>query len=292
MPLSLLSLCLERNCPMTVVAGDDWLSYGPRVDAWMSAWARRPDSVRRLAAQVSGVPTVPPALPAEVPVAFVSEFLRRQAAVSAGAISFSSSEIVPPGIDREDFPAQPPAERPWRDRLLCVGRIEPRKGFDIAVRALAQLPEATLRLIGPSTDHLDDLRSLARDLGVDDRLVADVVPRAELAAEYRDADALLFTSRWDEPFGLVPLEAMTQATPVIATRRGGSAEFLADEENCLAVGLDDPAAVAAAVARLAAEPALRLRLAAGGVKTAARYDVDDYASRLEALHLGAVGARA
>lgn len=291
MSLSLLSVCLDRGRPMTVVAADDWLSYGPRADAWLSAWARRPAAVRRFAAQVSGVPTQPPALSADVPVAFVSDFIRQQAAVTAGAISFSTSEIVPPGIDREDFPAQPRAERPWRGRLLCVGRIEPRKGFDIAVRALAQLPDATLRLVGPSTDHLDHLRTLAAELGVADRLAAEVAPRAELAAVYRGADALLFPSRWDEPFGLVPLEAMSQATPVVATRRGGSAEFLVDGVNCLAVDRDDPAAVAAAVARLAADPALRQRLTTGGIETAARYDVDGYADRLEALHQDAVGAR-
>lgn len=61
------------------------------------------------------------------------------------------------------------------------------------------------------------------------------LPRSLLRERYAHADAVVFPSRWDEPFGLVPLEAMTQGTPVVATRRGGSAEYLEDGVNCLAV---------------------------------------------------------
>ncbi len=52
---------------------------------------------------------------------------------------------------------------------------------------------------------------------------------AELAA----ADALLFPVQWEEPWGLVPLEAMASGTPVVATGTGGSGEYLRDGDNCL-----------------------------------------------------------
>lgn len=289
MSMSLVSRCVERGQPMVAVVEDDWLTYGPNVDAWTAAWSRRPRWIGQVAARLSGVPTAPPSLPPSVTVAFASDYLRDRAATT-GAVGFTTAEIIPLGIDATDFPLQPVKPRPWRGRLLCVGRIEARKGFDVAVRALAELPDVTLRLVGPSNGHLADLMSLARELGVAERVSSEVVRREQLASTYADSDAVLFLSRWDEPFGLVPLEAMSQATPVIATRRGGSAEFLVDGVNCLEVGIDDPGAVAQAVRRLAENLSLRERLSGGGAETAVRFDVRDFADRLEALHAQAAKA--
>jgi glycosyltransferase involved in cell wall biosynthesis len=202
-------------------------------------------------------------------------------------VAVSASSVIPLGIDLTDFPLRGIDERSWRGRLLCVGRVEERKGFEVVVRALAALPGVTLRIVGPSDGHLDALLTIAGELGVADRVTTGAVPRTQLAAVYREADVFIFPSRWEEPFGLVPLEAMTQATPVVATRQGGSAEFLVHGENCLAVPVDDVDAVVAAVTRLGAEPALRRRLAVAGLKTAAAYDVQLFADRLEALHLDA-----
>ena len=64
---------------------------------------------------------------------------------------------------------------------------------------------------------------------------------AEVARLYREHDAVLFPVRWDEPWGLVPLEAMGSGCPVVATGRGGSGEYLRDGENCLLVPPADPA---------------------------------------------------
>jgi glycosyltransferase involved in cell wall biosynthesis len=289
MSMSLVSRCLHRRQPMVAVIEDDWLTYGPKVDAWSAAWSRRPPLLGRIGARLSGVPTKPPTLPPSVVAAFASGYLQVRAA-ETGIVGYNAAEVVPLGIDTADFPLRPAEPRPWRGRLLGVGRIEPRKGFDIAVRALAELPDTTLQLVGPSNGHLSDLMTIAREAGVAERVSSDVVPRDRLAATYAGADALLFLSRWDEPFGLVPLEAMSQATPVVATRRGGSAEFLVDGVNCLEVGIDDPAAVAVAVRRLAESPQLRERLARGGTETAANYDVQRFADRLEDVHRCAVEA--
>jgi glycosyltransferase involved in cell wall biosynthesis len=200
------------------------------------------------------------------------------------------ADVVYSGIDPVDFPLAVDADpgHTWSWRLLAVGRIEPRKGFDVAIRALAQLPRATLRLLGhPDPSHLASLWDLARELGVADRLEVATVPRSALAAEYADADVVLFPSRWAEPFGLVPVEAMSQATPVVATALGGSAEFLVDGGNCAVVPPDDAAALAAAVERLAGDTALRSRLARGGLVTAAGLTVDRLADVMEAWHLAA-----
>jgi glycosyltransferase involved in cell wall biosynthesis len=293
MSLGLLTTCIERALPMAVVIEDDWLVYAAHVDAWTAAWGRRPKLLGTLARRLTGLPTGVPSLPATTTVAFASDYLRQRALAEA-TIGFSRSTVVPLGTDPADFPSRRPGERTWKGRLLMVGRVEPRKGFDIAVRALAHLPEdVTLRIVGTGDGrHRTELVAMARELGVADRLGFDgLVARRDLAAIYAESDALLFLSRWDEPFGLVPLEAMTQAVPVVAIRRGGAAEFLTHNLNCLEVPVDDPDAVATAVRDLSADDALRRRLVNAGLTTSAAYRVDRFADELEAIHVEAAGAR-
>src|SRR3546814_11043486 len=69
----------------------------------------------------------------------------------------------------------------------------------------------------------DRMASLAAELGLGDRVEFGSVDRAGLVERYRAADAFVFPSEWEEPFGLVPLEAMACGTPVMATGAGGSA---------------------------------------------------------------------
>jgi glycosyltransferase involved in cell wall biosynthesis len=82
---------------------------------------------------------------------------------------------------------------------------------------------------------------------------------------------------------------MALGRPVIATARGGSAEYLRDEVNALVVERDDPAAVAAAVRRLAEDRDLRARLREGGLTTAATYTADRFHRHLESALRSAVG---
>jgi glycosyltransferase involved in cell wall biosynthesis len=102
-------------------------------------------------------------------------------------------------------------------------------------------------------------------------------PRSEIPAVYTEADAVLFPVQWEEPWGLVPLEAMAIGRPVVATGTGGSAEYLEDEANCLLFRpRDSPRALAAAVTRLSADPALRSKLREQGLRTAARFTETAY----------------
>jgi glycosyltransferase involved in cell wall biosynthesis len=96
---------------------------------------------------------------------------------------------------------------------------------------------------------------------------------------------LIFPSTGHEAFGLVPLEAMACGTPVVATGVGGSAEFLAGEENCILVPPDSPAEIAAALRRLAADDGLRRRLVSAGIDTAAQFSVERQAAALEEANL-------
>lgn len=262
--LSLVERVRRRGVPALGVVGDEWMAYGPRVDQWLSAWEARP----RLAGWAAAITRTPtrfaPGRAARW--LFISDFLREEARrVTGGALA--DTGVVHPGIDPGRFPAAAPG--PWEGRLLYCGRIDERKGIADAVAALAHLPEATLRVDGAGdAAHLGSLREQAAELGVAERVTFARSPRDELAGAYAAADAVLFPVRWPEPWGLVPLEAMSVGRPVVATGTGGSAEYLSDGDNALVVPPGDPPALAAAVRRLAQGPALRERLVAGGRRTA------------------------
>src|SRR5204863_315227 len=120
-------------------------------------------------------------------------------------------------------------------------RIAPEKGVDVALAALDQLPEASLVVDGPG-EHPPAARAVFR------RSPSDAV-----ALTYAEADAVLFPVTWAEPWGLVPLEAMSVGRPVVATATGGAFEYLRDGVNALVVEPGDAGALAAAIRRLAAD---------------------------------------
>jgi len=282
MSTGLLTTLVDRGVRVVHVICDEWPIYAPTVDAWMSSWSRRP-VIARTVGRLTGVPTSVPPLPETGRLTFVSAYLRDVVARTLGWHDVDA-EVVPSGIDLTDFPITS-KDPGWGGRLLCVGRVEPRKGFHVAVDALADLPGMTLEILGRADEaYRGELLKRVNDRGVADRIRLDAVPRSELAARYRAADAVLFTSVWQEPFGLVPLEAMACGTPVIATGTGGSKEFCIDGDNCLLVPPDDAGALAAAVRRLADDPDLRRRLQAGGAKTAREMTIERYAAHLEHLH--------
>ena len=132
---------------------------------------------------------------------------------------------------------------PWRWRLLCVGRLVPEKGMDVAVAALAQLPaQATLTIAGSGNHAYEaSLAEQAQALGAGERVkLLGPVDAAALPALYAAADAVLFPIRWEEPWGLVPLEAMGMGRPLVAVARGGASTYLRDEDNALLIEPDDP----------------------------------------------------
>jgi glycosyltransferase involved in cell wall biosynthesis len=287
MSLGLIDLLNNSGLPVVYVVCDEWPRYGPRLDGWLAWCARRRGRllgpvVRRLTA----LPTAMPA-PRNATFAWLSNFVRDRVLAATGW-SVGHETVTYSGIDPADFPVATlaDADRPWRWRLLCVGRLEPRKGFAAAVEALASFPpEATLRIVGPDDGtHRDQLTALARRFDVGDRVTFGQAPRHELRTIYADADALLFTSAWEEPFGLVPVEAMACATPVVAAATGGATEFLSDDANCLVVPPNDAAALVPAVEKLAADSRLRRRLVEGGLRTASELSVDALADVLESWH--------
>ena len=280
MSLSLVGRVARARIPAAGVVADDWMLYGPQVDGWSRAFLDRP-RLARLVQSVSGIPTrfAPPATTAWL---FVSDAVR-QTSLLAGH-ELADTQVAHHGIDPALFRAAP--ERAWSWRLLSVGRIDRRKGIDTAVRVLTSLPaEARLRILGSGEEaYLTELRGLVARLGLEDRVEFGRVAREELQPAYAAADAVLFPVRWEEPWGLVPIEAMSVGRPVVSTGSGGSSEYLRHEENCLIFRpVDDAGELAAAVTRLATDEGLRRNLREGGFATAARFGEEGFHRALDAV---------
>jgi glycogen(starch) synthase len=272
MPLSLLSRPAEHGVPAVGVLLDEWLGYGPVVDGWQRMCRR----LRLTGRALSGVTGIPGSVDLSTAAewVFMSEMLRRRAAESG--LEVGGSAVVHRGIDASRFAgAGVGARGEWGGHLLCLGRIDPRKGVAVAIRALAEpgLEDCVLEVVGDGDrDHLDDLLRLAISLGVDERVRFEQVPGERVPGVLALADALLFCVQWEEPWGLVPLEAMASGAPVIASGTGGSAEYLEDGANSLIYApRADAAALAAAVRRLAGDADLRDRLREGGAETITRF---------------------
>jgi glycosyltransferase involved in cell wall biosynthesis len=267
MSVALIEWGRRLGVPAIGVVHDDWLVYGPRVDGWRRMCHRLGPPGRALAA-VAGLPATTDFRGVRRWV-FNSEVSRAHAA--AAGVAVEDSLVVHPGVEEARF--RPGPERRWSGRLLHLGRIDPRKGIEVAVRALARLPGAELTVVGQGDPrYLDRLRSVAGADAVADRVRFELVDRDRVPDLFARFDALLFPALWEEPWGLVPLEAMASGVPVVATGTGGSGEYLRDGENCLVYSpREDPAALADAVRRLASDERLRRRLRENGLETASRF---------------------
>ncbi|MEX2586900.1 MAG: glycosyltransferase family 4 protein [Actinomycetota bacterium] len=164
--------------------------------------------------------------------------------------------VVPPGIDLERFKpgdrAQARAELqvPAEAKVgLSVRRLVPRMGLEVLLRAWAEVaawqPDARLLLAGDGPLR-SELQQLAGDLGIGDRVrFLGKVSDEALIDCYRAADVSVVPTVDLEGFGLVVLEALACATPVIATDAGGLPEVLAPFDKSLLVPKDDAPALAA-----------------------------------------------
>jgi glycosyltransferase involved in cell wall biosynthesis len=285
---SLIEQVRRRRLPIVCFAHDGWLDYGRVTDQWtrMFLWQFRPAAP--LIDALTGIPTIV-RYGAAGRYVFVSDFLRR-AALTLG-LNLTDTAVAHSGIAPLFAPRQSPREWGWR--LLYIGRMHPDKGIEDAVRCLKLLPEQSTLTFAGSWDPRDELilAELVGELGLEPRVtMLGRLPPEDIAELYRDSDVLLFPVRWDEPWGLVPLEAMASGCPVVATGRGGSGEYLRDGENCVLVAPADPSALAEAVRRLADSRPLRDTVRAGGLQTASRYTEEAFNRSVE-RHLEEVSGR-
>jgi D-inositol-3-phosphate glycosyltransferase len=170
--------------------------------------------------------------------------------------------------------------------LAFVGRIQPHKGPEVLIRAVAEMlthsPQLRSKLIvlimggasGAGTGEVERLKDLSSWLGISDvvRFLAPV-PRAELADWYRAADLVCVPS-YSESFGLVALEAQACGTPVVATAVGGLRTAVADGISGVLVDGHNPKAWSSVIARLLNEPQRRVLLSMGAIEHASHFGWD------------------
>lgn len=175
--------------------------------------------------------------------------------------------VVFNGVDRVETVDPPRRSVPdATPTVLAVARLVHVKGMDLLLRAFAEaaLPPDARLVIGGDGPERRELEASAGRLGIADRvrflgrLDSDGVARA-----MADATALVVPSRV-EAFGIVVLEGWRAALPVIATERGGPAEFVAHLRDGYLVDPEEPATIARAMEAVIGEPALAARLGAAG----------------------------
>ena len=165
-----------------------------------------------------------------------------------------TSSMIANGIEPPLRDARVPDGQP---RLACIGRLEPQKGFDVAIEALPKVraasPGVRLVIAGDGTER-DRLRTLAEDVGVADIVeFLGAVDRARVAEVLHEAVAVVIPSRF-EGLPLVALEAAWAGRPVVATDAPGLSEAVVPGDTALVVPVDDPDALGTAIVELLADP--------------------------------------
>ncbi|HEV7266024.1 MAG TPA: glycosyltransferase family 4 protein [Falsiroseomonas sp.] len=222
-------------------------------------------------------------------VVCISDWVRQKLLEGVGDAALArKAHVIPNGLDLDAAPP-PTAER--EKLILFVGRITADKGFDSFVRACAlalpALPgwrvEAIggdrLRADGPaSTAFIRSIRPEAEAAGI---AMPGFLDNARTLAAMSHAAMLVMPSRWEEPFGRVAQEAHLAGAALIASRRGGLPE--AAGEAALYVDPDRPEEIAAAIRRLAEDPALALRLREAGAAHVRQFGLERTGARWSAL---------
>ena len=223
--------------------------------------------------------------------------------------------IIPPGVDTSHFYPIPADEAkcaigvPEQDQmLLYVGRIEPLKGVDTLIRALAHLRDSGLAsryphylaVIGGDPDdktramnsEMARLQALSHELGLDD-LVLFLGKRSQtsLPYYYSAADVLVMPSHY-ESFGMVALEAMACGTPVVASQVGGLAFLIQDGVTGFVVPGGDTLALSERLAQIISQPGLRKRLGEQAAAYAQEYAWEKITSRILDLYDEVLGVTA
>lgn len=207
-------------------------------------------------------------------------------------------EIVAPGVEHAFFaPGDQGGARAALDLpsdvpvILFVGRIQPLKGPDVAIRALHALgrPDALLLIVGGASGssggtEVERAHQLVDELGLHDQ-VRFVAPQPHhiLSTYYRSADVVVVPSR-SESFGLVALEAAACGIPVVASAVGGLLSLVDHGETGFLIPDRDPTRFAKAIGQILDEPMLADSMSAASSARAARYTWGFAAARLRRLY--------
>lgn len=216
------------------------------------------------------------------------------AAEYLGRVVRGAVEIVPNGVDVERFAGGHvrPQELPPGRIVLWVNRLDPQKGFAVAVRAFgrlaSELGDVSFVVAGRGRER--GAVGLLSELDRRRVVMLGSVPNEELPAYYGAADVFVSPALDQESFGIVLVEAMAAGVPVVATDIPGYREVVRHGIDGLLVPRDDPAALAAAIRRVLEDAVLAATLARAGRERASEFSWDVVAPRVEAVYRRVVGA--
>ena len=282
--------------PVVYDVSDHWIARSLRADVWLKWWngdtgdtgARFLRTVLLATGLANKIQRAAPFAPWSAlrfdRIYFCSAALREITVAKGWPVSHAA--VIYCGVETTLYATRPTSDR--FEKLLYVGRLDPDKDPLTAIRALGLLHaqgrrHLTLTLYGRGPDdYVAELKIEVAKLGLAAAVNFASAPSTEMPQIYARHDALVFTSAWEEPFALTPLEGMAAALPVVGTPSGGSRELFRDGENGLVFPAGDAPACAAAIARLDSDPALRTRLAATALpEVRVRYDLAAITGEIE-----------
>jgi len=207
-----------------------------------------------------------------------------------GGVPLKDTRIIYHGIDAKQYLlSESHTSEEGACKLLYAGRVSPEKGVRIIIEAISTLTQKgyegfSLSIVGGgSSDYVSELQRLVEENKLKQRIKFwGMQPREEVKDFFQNHDIFIFSSIWEEPFGIVILEAMASGMSVIGTAVGGSKEILVDGENALVYPPRDSEALAEAIYKLANDAELRKRL---GKKAAQcvreRFDIEQTIEQVE-----------
>ncbi len=187
--------------------------------------------------------------------------------------------VIPNWVDLDRFPFRPhPVHRPFTGGLL--GQVAPHKGQDDAIEALRQL-DGNVRLFVAGKGEISYEKQLEKRAA---GLPVEFVGFVSLADFFQKTDVLIVPS-WEEPFGIVLLEAMASGIPVIATNRGGPVDIISSPLEGVLVPPRDPCALANAIQSLSADEERRSAIIRNARERVEKhFDIRIVVPQIEALY--------
>lgn len=215
---------------------------------------------------------------------FPSRYLQEE--YTKQGIIIQASRVIYGAIDTRPFVQENGSERVrsknHRLDLLYAGRLAPEKGIPTAIKAIQilvsqrEIQDVHLSIAGSGErGYVNYVHELVQREGLEDYVsFLGPVAKEAMPGLYRQFDAFLFTSTWQEPFGRVLVEALASGVAVIGTMTGGATEIMVEGENALTFSPEDSAGLADQIQKLYENPGLISQLAENGRELAiSKFDI-------------------